>query len=45
MASSFEDLALAIATLAFGEATLTGMLVTLGVVYRPHWVATWRDPW
>jgi uncharacterized membrane protein len=44
LASSFEDLALAIATLAFGEATLTGMLVTLGVVYRPHWIATWRDP-
>jgi uncharacterized membrane protein len=44
MASSFEDLALAIATLAFGEATLTGMLVTLGVVYRPHWIATWREP-
>ena len=29
--------------LAFGEATLTGMLVTLAVVYRPHWVATFDD--
>jgi len=29
--------------LAFGEATLTGMLITLAVVYRPQWVATFRD--
>ena len=29
--------------LAFGEATLTGMLVTLAVVYRPQWVATFDD--
>jgi uncharacterized membrane protein len=29
--------------LAFGEATLTGMLVTLALVYRPHWVATFDD--
>lgn len=29
--------------LAFGEAMLTGMLVTLAVVYRPHWVATFDD--
>jgi uncharacterized membrane protein len=29
--------------LAFGEATLTGMLVTLAVVYRPAWVATFDD--
>ena len=29
--------------LAFGEATLTGMLVTLAVVYRPSWVATFDD--
>lgn len=26
--------------LAFGEATITGMLITLFVVYRPTWVAT-----
>lgn len=29
--------------LAFAEATLTGMLITLMVVYRPHWVATFDD--
>jgi uncharacterized membrane protein len=29
--------------LAFGEATVTGMLVTLGVAYRPRWVATFDD--
>ena len=25
---------------AFGEAFLTGMLVAIAVVYRPHWVVT-----
>lgn len=29
--------------LAFAEATLTGMLATLMVVYRPHWVGTFDD--
>lgn len=29
--------------LAFGEATLTGMVVTLAVVYRPRWVTTFDD--
>lgn len=29
--------------LAFGEATLTGMVITLTVVYRPRWVATFDD--
>ncbi len=29
--------------LGFGEATLTGMIITLGVVYRPQWVATFDD--
>lgn len=29
--------------LAFGEATLTGMLMTLFVVYKPAWVATFDD--
>src|SRR6185369_11134759 len=29
--------------LAFGEATLTGMVLTMLVVYRPHWVATFDD--
>jgi len=29
--------------LAFGEATVTGMLLTLGVAYRPRWVTTFDD--
>lgn len=29
--------------LAFGDATLTGMVLTLAVVYRPQWVATFDD--
>jgi uncharacterized membrane protein len=29
--------------LAFGEATLSGMLLTLAVAYRPQWVATFDD--
>jgi uncharacterized membrane protein len=29
--------------LGLGEAMLTGMLVTLAVVYRPQWVATFDD--
>jgi uncharacterized membrane protein len=29
--------------LAFGEATLTGMVLTLAVVYRPQWVVTFDD--
>ena len=29
--------------LAFGEATVSGMLMTLLVVYRPSWVATFAD--
>lgn len=29
--------------LAFGEGSLTGMLITLAVVYRPAWVATFDD--
>lgn len=29
--------------LAFGEATVTGMVITLAVVYRPQWVATFDD--
>jgi uncharacterized membrane protein len=29
--------------LAFGEGTLTGMVLTLMVVYRPQWVATFDD--
>jgi uncharacterized membrane protein len=29
--------------LAFGEGTLTGMILTLAVVYRPLWVTTFDD--
>ncbi len=29
--------------LGFGDATLTGMVLTLAVVYRPHWVSTFDD--
>lgn len=29
--------------LGFGEASLTGMLVTIGAVYRPQWVASFDD--
>jgi uncharacterized membrane protein len=29
--------------LAFAEATLTGMLITLFVVYKPEWVGTFDD--
>ncbi len=29
--------------LAFGEATLTGMVITLAVVYRPRWIVTFDD--
>jgi uncharacterized membrane protein len=29
--------------LGFAEATLTGMVITLMVVYRPHWVGTFDD--
>jgi uncharacterized membrane protein len=29
--------------LAFGEATVTGMALTLAVAYRPQWVATFDD--
>jgi uncharacterized membrane protein len=31
--------------LASGEATLTGMALTLMVVYRPRWVVTFDDAW
>jgi uncharacterized membrane protein len=29
--------------LAFAEALLTGMLITIAVVYKPHWLATFDD--
>ena len=34
---------LVLAYLALGEATLTGIALTLAVVYRPQWVATFDD--
>ena len=37
------DYAVLALLLSFGEATLTGMLITLAVVYRPGWVATFDD--
>jgi uncharacterized membrane protein len=39
--SAFAEFAPYIVYLAFGEATLTGMLLTLGVIYRPRWIATY----
>ena len=42
-AQAFGDWLVVLSTLAFGEALLTGMLIALGVVYRPRWVATF-DP-
>jgi uncharacterized membrane protein len=39
----FGDYAPYLLYLAFGEATLTGMLLTLAVVYRPQWVTTFDD--
>jgi len=39
----FGERALFLVYLAFGEATLTGMILTLLVVYRPDWVATFDD--
>jgi uncharacterized membrane protein len=37
------DFTLFVMLLAFGEGTLSGMLLTLGVVYRPAWIATFDD--
>jgi uncharacterized membrane protein len=39
----FGDYAPIFVYLAFGEATLTGMALTLAVVYRPRWVASFDD--
>ena len=38
-----EDLLPMLLMLGFGEGTLTGMLVSLMVVYRPRWVGTFSD--
>jgi uncharacterized membrane protein len=42
-ATVFGDYAPYFLYLAFGEATMTGMVITLAVVYRPQWVATFDD--
>ncbi len=39
----FESWTAMLLMLAFGEATLTGMLATLFVVYQPAWVGTFSD--
>lgn len=38
-----QDLLLARGLAAFGEATLTGMLVAIFVAFRPQWLATYTD--
>ncbi|WP_416047298.1 hypothetical protein [Cupriavidus basilensis] len=40
---SLPDTLTAVLLLAFGEAFLTGILVTVFVVYKPQWVVTFRD--
>jgi len=42
-AVGWSEFALIALMLALGEGTLTGMLLTLAVVYRPAWVATFDD--
>ena len=42
-AVAWSEFALIALMLALGEGTLTGMLLTLAVVYRPAWVATFDD--
>jgi uncharacterized membrane protein len=41
--SAGDDWVAMVLMLAFGEATLTGMLATLFVVYKPAWMATFSD--
>jgi len=43
--TAFEEYLPMLLILGFGEATLTGMLLTLAVAYRPHWVATFDASW
>lgn len=40
---SADDLLLARALAASGEAFITGMLVAIFVAFRPHWLATYSD--
>ena len=39
---AFGEYAVVVAALAFGEALLTGMAITLAAIYRPTWVATFE---
>jgi uncharacterized membrane protein len=39
---AFGEYAVIASTLAFGEALLTGMVITLAAVYRPAWLATFE---
>jgi uncharacterized membrane protein len=43
LANTLSNYAPYLLQLGFGEAMLTGMIVTIGVVYRPQWVATFDD--
>lgn len=43
VATTLSNYAPYLLQLGFGEAMLTGMIVTIGVVYRPQWVATFDD--
>ncbi len=43
LASLWERYFPIVTQLGFGEALLTGMLITIGVVYRPQWVASFDD--
>ncbi|TNF98498.1 MAG: hypothetical protein EP297_07870 [Gammaproteobacteria bacterium] len=41
----FDQHMMTMLLLVFPEAALTGMMMTLFVVYKPHWVATFHDSW
>jgi uncharacterized membrane protein len=43
LGTSLADQLLASGLTAWGEAFLTGMLVAIGVAFRPHWLATYSD--
>jgi uncharacterized membrane protein len=41
---AFDDLMLARWLVAWGDAIVTGMLVSIFVAFRPQWLATYSDP-
>ncbi len=43
LGTSMEDLLLARAFAAWGDAFITGMLTAIFVAFRPHWLATYAD--